>query len=324
MKRALVCGAGGFIGHHLVKRLKKEGYWVRGVDQKQPEFGGTEADQFLILDLRTREGCRSALTTNSVERSEFDEVYQLAADMGGMGFIHTAECDIMRNSALININMINEAIGRLQVPRYFFSSSVCVYRDMVVGEPPLTEDGAYPAMPDNEYGWEKLYAERMAMTFGRHHGTAVRIARFQNCYGPEGTWEGGREKAPAAICRKIAMSHSGDVIDCWGDGSASRCYTYIDDMVDGIYKLTQSDIEGPANIGSSEHVTVNQLIKTVAGIADKRINVKHVEGPVGVQYRAFTKEKIKQTGWEASHAFLEGIAYTYEWVEQQVKRSNEA
>jgi len=199
LKKALVCGAGGFIASHLVKRLKREGYWVRGVDIKRPEFSPTAADDFQVLDLRENDACAAAL---SLGPGGFDEVYQLAADMGGMGFIHTAECEILRNNALININLIHAA-APAGIARYFFSSSVCIYRDMQSGEPELKEAEAYPALPDNEYGWEKLYAERMALAFGRKYATEVRIARFQNCYGPEGTWTGGREKAPAAICRKV-------------------------------------------------------------------------------------------------------------------------
>lgn len=233
MKTAVVCGAGGFIASHLVKRLKREGYWVRGVDIKKPEFSASAADEFRVLDLRESENCREALSTKN---GSPDEVYQLAADMGGMGFIHSAECEIMRNNALINVHM-PYAAAQAGVRRYFFSSSVCIYRDMMPGEPELTEEGAYPAMPDNEYGWEKLYAERTAMAYGKRFKMAVRIARFQNCYGPEGTWQGGREKAPAAICRKIAQARQSDEIEVWGDGSAVRSYTYIDDMLDGIYPL---------------------------------------------------------------------------------------
>ncbi|MFN2185249.1 MAG: NAD-dependent epimerase/dehydratase family protein, partial [Anaerolineae bacterium] len=238
MKTALVCGAGGFIGGHLVKKLKAEGYWVRGADIKEHEFAPTQADDFQLLDLREEENCQAALT---LPRGTFDEVYQLAADMGGMGFIHSAECEIMRNSALINIHMTHNA-WKLGVPRYFFSSSVCVYRDMKPGEPEMTEAEAIPANPDNEYGWEKLYAERIAMAYERNRGMAVRIARFQNCYGPEGTWTGGREKAPAALCRKIAEARDGGSIEVWGDGSAIRSYTYVDDMVEGIYMLMHSDL----------------------------------------------------------------------------------
>src|SRR6266849_927050 len=279
MKKALVCGAGGFIASHLVKRLKREGLWVRGVDLKRPEFGPAAADDFQVLDLRDQTACVNAL---SLKSDKFDTVYQLAADMGGMGFIHSAECEIMRNSALININMIHAA-ARAGIKRYFFSSSVCVYRDMQRGEPELAEEGAYPALPDNEYGWEKLYAERMALAFGRKYGIAVRIARFQNCYGPEGTWTVGREKAPAAICRKVDEAMDGGTIEVWGDGSAIRSYTYVDDMVDGIYRLTESSLVGPVNIGSPEYVSVAQLVQTVADAAGKTIHIAYVEGPVGGQ-----------------------------------------
>jgi nucleoside-diphosphate-sugar epimerase len=314
MKRALVCGGGGFIGSHLVKRLKKEGYWVRGVDQKMPEFSATIADEFLQADLREQEACGYALALPS---GAFDEVYQLAADMGGMGFIHSAECEIMRNSALININMIDGA-ARAGVGRYFFSSSVCIYRDMAFGEPELTEEQAYPARPDNEYGWEKLYAERMALAYGRRFGLAVRIARFQNCYGPEGTWTGGREKAPAAICRKVAEVEDGGTIEVWGDGSAVRSYTYIDDMVDGIYRLTRSELTVPVNIGCPEYVSVDQLVQTVADVAGKRIQIQHVKGPVGVLSRNFSNERIYSTGWRARFSLRDGIARTYPWVEAEV------
>ena len=314
MKRALVCGAGGFIASHLVKHLKNVGYWVRGVDQKQPEFAPTGADEFLQVDLRERDSCRAAL---ALESGSFDEVYQLAADMGGMGFIHSAECEIMRNSALININMI-DAAARIGIRRYFFSSSVCIYRDMQPGEPELTEEQAYPALPDNEYGWEKLYAERMALAYGRRFGMQVRIARFQNCYGPEGAWTGGREKAPAAICRKVAEAQDGGTIEVWGDGSAIRSYTYVDDMVDGIYRLTHSDLTAPTNIGSPEYVTVDELVRTVADVAGKRLRTVHVKGPVGVLSRNFSNDRIYSTGWKPRFSLRDGIERTYPWVEAQV------
>ncbi len=314
MKRAVVCGAGGFIASHLVKRLKREGYWVRGVDLKEPEFAPSAADDFCLLDLRERDACTLAL---DLDGQAPDEVYQLAADMGGMGFIHSAECEILRNSALININMIHAAASA-EIKRYFFSSSVCVYRDMKPGEPELDEAGAYPALPDNEYGWEKLYAERMAMAYGRRYDVAVRIARFQNCYGPEGTWRGGREKAPAALCRKIAETENGGVIDVWGDGSAVRSYTYVDDMVDGIYALTQSSLEGPCNIGCPEYVTVDELAATIAKVAGKQIDIKHVEGPVGVQSRNFSNERMYSIGWKSRWPLERGIAATYPWVAAQV------
>jgi GDP-D-mannose 3',5'-epimerase len=315
MKRALVCGAGGFIAHHLVRRLKAEGYWVRGVDLKRPEFGPTDADDFQRLDLREAANCEAAL------EGGFDEVYQLAADMGGMGFIHSAECEIMRNSALINIHMI-DAAARAKVPRYFFSSSVCVYRDMEPGDPELTEEEAYPAQPDNEYGWEKLYAERMAMAYGRKFDMAIRIARFQNCYGPEGAWKGGREKAPAALCRKIAQASDGGEVEVWGDGSAVRSYTYVDDMTDGIYRLTQSDLEGPVNIGCPEYVTVDELARTIAEVAGKEIVIKHVEGPVGVHSRNFSNARIESIGWESQFPLRKGIEKTYPWVCAQVQRAS--
>jgi GDP-D-mannose 3',5'-epimerase len=317
MKTALVCGAGGFIGGHLVKKLKAEGYWVRGVDIKEHEYAPTQADEFLLLDLREEDNCQAAL---ALRQGTFDEVYQLAADMGGMGFISSAECEIMRNSALINIHMTHNA-WKMGVPRYFFSSSVCVYRDMAPGEPEMTEAEAIPANPDNEYGWEKLYAERMAMAYERNRGMAVRIARFQNCYGPEGTWTGGREKAPAALCRKVAEAEDGGSIEVWGDGSAIRSYTYVDDMVEGIYMLMHSDLIGPVNIGCPEYVTVDELASTISEVAGKEIHVKHVPGPVGVQSRNFSNERIYSIGWQARYFLRDGIARTYPWIEQQVIKS---
>ena len=315
MKKALVCGAGGLIASHLVKRLKQEGYWVRGADQKLPEYSSTAADDFLQVDLRERDSCRAALALPS---GSFNEVYQLAADMGGMGFIHSAECEIMRNSALININLI-DAAARTGIGRYFFSSSVCIYRDMQPGEPELTEEQAYPALPDNEYGWEKLYAERMALAYGRRFGMQVRIARFQNCYGPEGAWTGGREKAPAAICRKVAEAQDGGTVEVWGDGRAVRSYTYVEDMVDGIYRLTHSDLTAPTNIGSPEYVTVDELVRTIADISGKQVRAVYVEGPVGVLSRNFSNERIYSIGWRARFSLRDGLERTYPWVEAQVR-----
>jgi nucleoside-diphosphate-sugar epimerase len=314
MKHALVTGAGGFIAHHLVKRLKKEGYRVRGVDLKYPEFSPSSADEFKILDLREKPNCMAALTAEQ----PFDEVYHLAADMGGMGFIHSAECEIMRNSALINNHMSHSA-AEMKIKNYFFSSSVCIYRNMKHGEPEMTEEQAYPAMPDNEYGWEKLYAERMALVYGKHYGMKVRIARFQNCYGPEGTWRGGREKAPAAICRKVAVVPDGGTIEVWGDGTAVRSYTYIDDMTEGIYRLMHSEIEGPVNIGNPEYVSVDELVHMVAEVAGKKIHIKHIPGPVGVESRNFSNQKIYTTGWTAHYKTIDGIRQTYPWIERQVK-----
>lgn len=313
MKTAVVCGAGGFIGHHLVKRLKKEGYWVRGVDIKRPEFSKTSADEFRLLDLREEKNCAKAV---SLANGVVDEVYQLAADMGGMGFIHSAECEIMHNSVLINVHMTHTS-GTLGVKRYFYSSSACVYRDMKIGEAEMTEAGAYPARPDNEYGWEKLYSERMAMAFGRKYGMAVRIARFQNCYGPEGTWRGGREKAPAAMCRKIAQTENGGTIEIWGDGTAVRSYTFVDDMVDGIWRLMQSDLEDAVNIGCPQYVNVRELVETVAAVAGKKISIKSIPGPVGVMSRNFSNERIYSLGWRSQFDLRRGIEQTYPWVREQ-------
>jgi GDP-D-mannose 3', 5'-epimerase len=316
-KRAVVGGAGGFIGGHLVKHLKSQGYWVRGVDIKAHEYATSVADEFLVLDLRQRSDCIAALT---VTGQPLDEVYQLAADMGGMGFIHSAECEILYNSALINLNMIHES-AELGIGRYFFSSSVCVYPDMELGAPEMTEAEAFPARPDNEYGWEKIYAERMAMAYQRRHGIKVRIARFQNCYGAEGTWTGGREKAPAAICRKVAEAKPGGTVEVWGDGTAVRSYTHVNDMVDGIYRLMQSDLDGAVNIGCPEYVSVNQLVQVVAEVAGKSVSIEHVSGPVGVHSRNFSNERIYSTGWRAHVSLIDGIRLTYPWILAQVERS---
>lgn len=307
-----MCGAGGFIGAHLARRLVEDGYWVRSADIKEPEFAPSAAHDFVVADLRDRDECGRVL------EGGFDEVYQLAADMGGMGFIHSAECEIMRNNVLININMI-DAAAAAKVSRFFYSSSVCIYRDMAIGEPELTEEDAYPAMPDNEYGWEKLYSERAVMAYGRRHGIATRIARFQNTYGPEGTWTGGREKAPAAICRKVAEVDDGGEIEVWGDGSAVRSYTYVDDLVDGILLLTASDREEPTNIGNPEYVSVNELVATVAAVAGKTVRISHIDGPVGVQSRNFSNAAIEQLGFSARFPLRDGIARTYPWVAAQVE-----
>lgn len=314
MKKALVCGAGGFIGGHLVRRLVIDGYYVRGVDIKDCEFLPSAADAFLKLDLRLKDSCRAALSTFG----GFDEVYQLAADMGGMGFINSAAADIMHNSALINQYMVTEA-ARAGVGKYFFSSSACVYRNMKIGEPEMSEEQAYPAMPDNEYGWEKLFAERMILTYSKLYGFSPRIARFQNCYGTEGTWRGGREKAPAAICRKVAQASNGGKIEVWGDGTAVRSYTYIDDMVDGIRRLMDSNIAVPVNIGNPEYVSVDDLVRVVSLVAKKNIRIKHVEGPTGVMSRNFSNEMIYSTGWRAYVNLFEGISRTYPWIADQVR-----
>ena len=316
MKKILVCGAGGFIASHLLKKLKREGRWVRGVDQKCPEFSPTAADDFQVLDLRNEQACRTALAAPG--GGAFEEVYQLAADMGGMGFIQSAECEIMFNSGLINAHMAR-CSALAGVKRYFFSSSACVYRDMRKDESELSEDQAYPALPDNEYGWEKLYAERVAMAYGRRYGMVVRLARLQNCYGPEGTWRGGREKAPAALCRKIAEAEDGDSIEVWGDGTAMRAFTYIDDMIDGIVALMHSGLENGVNIGRQEYVSVDQLANLIAEIAGKKVRLRHVPGPVGVKARNFSVQRIESIGWKSQISLREGLTRTYPWVDRQVK-----
>jgi nucleoside-diphosphate-sugar epimerase len=320
-KKALICGAGGFIGSHLAKRLKKDGYWVRGADLKYPEFSETEADEFLILDLREQQNCENAVITP--DGNPFDEVYQLAADMGGMGFIDSAECEIMRNSCLINIHMTH-ASAMKGVKRYLFSSSACVYRNMEPKEPELSEEDAYPALPDNEYGWEKLYSERMAMAYGRQYGMIIRLARFQNTYGPEGTWQGGREKAPAALSRKVAEVDDGGTIEIWGDGTAMRAYTYIDDLLDGIILLMQSELENGVNIGRQEYVSVNGLVETIASVSGKTVHIKHIDGPVGVKARNFRADRIRAIGWESKISLQEGISRTYPWIKAQVEASHKS
>ncbi|MCG8468123.1 MAG: NAD-dependent epimerase/dehydratase family protein, partial [Gemmatimonadetes bacterium] len=252
-----------------------------------------------------------------IDGEPVDEVFQLAADMGGMGFIHAHECEIMTNSSLINTHMASAA-AEAEVGRYFFSSSACVYRDQPLGDTYLVEDDVYPALPDNEYGWEKLYAERLALAFGRETGMAVRIARFQNCYGPLGTWQGGREKAPAALSRKVAMADDGGEIEVWGDGSASRTYIFVEDLCRGVLSLMDSSVEDPVNIGTDELVSVDELAQAVIATSGKKLVVRHVDGPVGVMARYHSTERIRSTGWEPRVTFEEGIRRTYGWVAEQV------
>jgi GDP-D-mannose 3',5'-epimerase len=313
IRSALVCGAGGFIGGHLVERLKAEGFWVRGVDQKTPEFRRTAADEYFLFDLRHPEACREALSGRA-----FHHVYQLAADMGGMEFISTAECEILSNSVRINVNMI-DAAARAGVNRYFYASSACVYRDMAIGEAELLEEDAYPAIPHSEYGWEKLYSERVLLAYARRFPLKPRIGRFENTYGPFGTWCGGREKAPAALCRKVAMVPDGSEIEAFGDGTAVRSYTYIDDLIAGIRTLVDSDWDRPVNIGSSEYVTVAELISAIAEASGKRFTVRYVPGPVGVRSRNFSKRRMEALGHFSGTPLRDGIRVLYDWTVQQVE-----
>jgi nucleoside-diphosphate-sugar epimerase len=316
MKKALICGAGGFLGSHLAKRLKSEGYWVRGVDLKKPEYSESAADDFKILDLRIRQNCTTALTV----AEGFDEVYQLAADRGGAGYMIPGECDMMENNVLINVYMISEAVKLEKKPTYFFSSSVCVYKDMLPGEKTITEEQVYPAFPENEYGWEKLYTERMLLAFSRKFGMPARIARFHTTYGPESNWEGGREKAADAICRKVAMAKDGGEVEIWGDGKAIRVFTYVDDLIDAIRHLVNSDIKEPTNLGSDQYVSVNELAETVIKASGKKLTIKHVDGPVGVHARNFSGDRIRQTGWQPKFKLADGIKIHYAWVKSQVEK----
>ena len=320
MKTALVLGAGGFIGGHLVKRLKREGFWVRGVDLKFHEYAETEADDFALGDLREQDFCQAMIDRR------FDEVYQLAADMGGAGYIFTGEhdADIMHNSATINLNVANIAHKR-NIKRTFYSSSACMYpayNQEDPDNPNCKEDSAYPAAPDSEYGWEKLFSERLFLAYNRNHGLSNRVARYHNIFGPQGTWDGGKEKAPAAICRKVAQTKSGDSIEIWGDGLQTRSFLYVDECLEGTLRLTRSDWEGPVNIGSDEMVSINQLVDYVADIAGKKIEKNHIPGPTGVRARNSVNSLIRERlGWAPSQSLREGLEKTYEWIEWQVRRN---
>ena len=318
-KTALVCGAGGFIGSHLVKRLKSEGFWVRGADLKYPEFAPTEADDFVIGDLRDPHVCRMVVDQG------FDCIYQLAADMGGAGFVFTGDndADIMHNSALINLNILDSAWKR-NVKKIFYSSSACIYPEynqMDPDNPKLSEDSAYPAQPDSEYGWEKLFSERLYMAFQRNYGIQVRIARFHNVFGPEGSWDDGREKAPAALCRKIAEAKDGGEIWMWGDGKQTRSFLFIDECLEGVRRLVESDFTGPVNIGSEEMVTINQLAEMIMEIAGKKLSIKHIPGPLGVRGRNSDNKLIREKlNWEPNWPLRKGLEITYAWINEQVQK----
>jgi len=319
MKKALVCGAGGFIGGHLVRRLKEEGFWVRGVDLKYNEFAESAADEFVQGDLRDQVVCKD------VTDQKFDEIYQLAADMGGAGYIFTGEhdADVMHNSATINLNMAHRA-QVTGAERIFYSSSACMYpayNQEDPDNPKCSENSAYPAAPDSEYGWEKLFSERMYLSFHRNYGMAVRVARFHNIFGPFGTWDGGKEKAPAAMCRKVASTPDGGTIDIWGDGLQTRSFLYIDECLEGILRLTRSDFTGPVNIGSEEMVTINRLAEIVMEIAGKKLHLNHIPGPLGVRGRNSDNRLIREKlDWAPSKDGLRsGLEKTFHWIESQIQ-----
>lgn len=316
MKKILVCGAGGFIGGHLINRLKSEGYWVRGVDLKENEYGNKNSDEFILGDLRDPRICEKV--TSGIE-----EVYQLAADMGGAGYIFTGEHDanVMHNSALCNLNVL-EASRLAGVKKIFYSSSACMYPEynqLDPNNPKCSEDSAYPAAPDSEYGWEKLFSERLYFAYNRNYGMQVRVARFHNIFGPEGTWDGGKEKAPAAMCRKASEAIDGSSIEVWGDGKQTRSFLFIDDCIDAIRKLVDSNFMGPVNIGSEEMISINDFAKMAINISGKNLTIKNITGPTGVRGRnsdnALIKEKLN---WSPSQSLRTGMEKTFNWINRQV------
>lgn len=318
MKRVAVLGAGGFIGSHLARRLKAEGCHVRGADLKRPRYAASAADEFVVCDLRDPAAARAVLDGG------FDEVYQLAADMGGAGYVFTGAHDaaIMHNSAQVNLNVL-EALRERPVGRVFYASSACIYPEynqLDPDNPRCSEDSAYPAAPDSEYGWEKLFSERLYLAYARNHGTTVRIARYHNIFGPEGSWDDGREKAPAALCRKVARADDGGSIEIWGDGSQTRSFLYIDECVEGTLRLMRSGFEGPVNIGSEEMVSIAGFARMIAAIAGKRIELRSVPGPTGVRGRNSDNRLLRERlGWAPSMPLRDGLARTYAWIEAQVR-----
>jgi nucleoside-diphosphate-sugar epimerase len=346
VKKALVLGAGGFIGSHMVKRLRAEGYWVRGVDLKFPEFSKTEANEFIVGDLRDVDFVRRVLEWKGEQGNfyqsvpyrfiqVFDEIYQFAADMGGAGFVFTGENDaeIMHNSCTINLNVLemqrqmNERHGK-NVTKIFYSGSACMYPEynqLDADNPDCREESAYPAAPDSEYGWEKLFSERLFFAYHRNHGIPVRVARYHNIFGPEGTWEGGREKAPAAICRKVAyLPVAGGKIEVWGDGLQTRSFLYIDECIEATRRMMDSDFMGPVNIGSEEMVTINQLVDTAAKVAEKYVDKEYIlDAPLGVRGRNSNNDLIRsKLGWDYSMTLEEGIAKTYAWINEQIEKKH--
>ena len=339
-KKALVLGAGGFIGSHMVKRLKKEGYWVRGVDLDHPQFGRHEADEFVIGDLRDKSFVNRVVEWKGWQGNfynqipyrmieSFDEIYQFAADMGGAGFVFTGEndADIMHNSATINLNLLDAIVKAKRenrtTPKIFYSSSACIYPEhnqLDPNNPDCREESAYPANPDSEYGWEKLFSERLYLAYSRNYNIPVRIARYHNIYGPEGTWNGGKEKAPAAICRKVAeLPEEGGAIEVWGDGLQTRSFLFIDECVEATYRLVQSDFSGPVNIGSEEMVSINQLVDIASKVAGKDVVTDHIDGPLGVRGRNSNNDLIREKlKWNYTMTLEEGIRRTYNWIHGQM------
>jgi GDP-D-mannose 3', 5'-epimerase len=321
IKKALVCGAGGFIGSHMVKRLRAEGYWVRGTDLKNTEFSPSVANDFMIADLRLRESWEAILDEG------MDEVYQLAADMGGAGYIFTGENDahVMHNSAMINLHAADFA-ARRKVKKIFYSSSACMYpayNQEDPDNPKCAEDTAYPAAPDSEYGWEKLFSERLYLAFARNLGVSARIARFHNIFGPEGTWQGGKEKAPAALMRKVAEQPDGGQIEVWGDGLQTRSFLYIDECIEAVRRLMQGSFPGPVNIGSEEMVTINQMAEMIMKIAGKKLSIRHISGPLGVRGRNSDNRLLrKELGWEPSQSLFDGLSKTFPWICGQVQATS--
>ena len=325
MKKALILGAGGFIGSHMAKSLKQDGYWVRGVDLKIPDFTSTACDDFVIADLRDYENVRGAVHISKDE--SFDEIYQFAADMGGAGYIFTGanDADIMQNSASINLNTLRAVHEQLVTSgknstKIFYSSSACMYPEhnqLDPDNPNCEESSAYPANPDSEYGWEKLFSERIYLAYHRNYGIPIAVARYHNIFGPEGTWEGGKEKAPAAICRKVILSDG--EIEVWGDGNQTRSFLFIDECIEATRRLMASDFIGPVNIGSEEMVTINELVAIAAEVGNKLIKVNHIDGPLGVRGRNSNNNLIrKELGWDYSMPLKEGIAHTYAWIQAQI------
>ena len=340
MKKVLVLGAGGFIGSHLVKKLKEQGCWVRGVDLKYPEYETSVADDFVIRDLRDPRNVESVIKLEAYnnhplpykfdlypfsDKLQFDEVYQLAADMGGAGYIFSGDNDanVMHNSAMINLNVAYEC-SRQEVKKVFYSSSACMYPEhnqLDPNNPNCEESSAYPANPDSEYGWEKLFSERMFLAFNRNYKLDVRIARFHNIFGPYGTYKGGKEKAPAAICRKVSEVLDGGEIEVWGDGNQTRSFLYIDECIEGILRLMESDFIGPVNIGSDEMISINDLVNYVIDISGKMVNVKHIHGPTGVRGRNSDNNLIKEKlNWSPKQPLYEGLIKTYEWINKELKK----